>query len=221
MMDRGSSATPEWIAYHEAGHGVVRFAAGLGLRYVTIEGSGLDQSPVGGHVRLTRAWSKVFLPVWDRKAIRRVRRRLIRDIGFLCGGMAAETIRYPKRNDQGQEIVLLYTEEDEDFYNAMELARIVRMCDLGPKVEPDEAAAEEIVLGTLWAIRWLLKQPDMWVQVEALAELLLERGTVSGWEAELACVQGHRNWCDGVRRKIELPAPPRTRRGLRLRRGLR
>jgi hypothetical protein len=169
-------------AIHEAGHAVARFLARCEIEYVTIDANPDDKS--GGHVLLKRRLNGVKRPERFRECSR-TRRRLLRDLEFLCAGSAAEALDDPKRRDES-----LYNFDrecrvhisgmgapEEEHHDWGQAKRLIEGTDLD----------EQDILVACLEVKEKLRRPEVWAQIEALAEQLLEHRTLSGEQARSVC----------------------------------
>lgn len=205
------------VAYHEAGHAVARFIEGLTIRRITIEPDEVCGTTCEGHVLPTRLPDHNRIPAFDRDARRRWRRRVLRDLEFTCAGTAAEFLACPELDDDGRGPYFSGVGEGSDYATAKYLALIVAIAEAGVmdgdgrQVEPEETRVMEIFDEAFGRVRARLNRLENWWQVEALAELLIDRRTLLGREAKAVCDRARAD-CDQI---LSPPGGEITQRGWR------
>jgi hypothetical protein len=136
------------VAYHEAGHAVVALSLRRRFRYVTI----VPKDNSLGHV-LKTAKPESIEP--DCDASPRVDRWIEREVMVIMAGSLAEEVFTGLHNPIGAS---------SDYEAVINCAT---------QVEPDPIVCEKY-LGYLWAkMEAHVRQPETWVQIEALAKALL------------------------------------------------
>lgn len=177
-------------AVHEAGHAVARFLARCKIEYVTIDANPADRS--GGHVLLKQGLKHIKRPE-QLQGCSRTRRRLLRDLEFLCAGSAAEALNDPKRRDEDHEWPLRISgsEESGDWHDAK------RLLD-GAGLDKDETYLQ--IFCAYDRVKAKLKKPEVWTQVEALAEQLIEHRRLGGDYARYICGMARRKYRESLRR---------------------
>jgi hypothetical protein len=183
--------SPERVAYHEAGHAVAWFNAGLSIKSVAIELDRSGETAPGGHVALARRMARGGdPPIFDRAALRRWKRRQRRNLEFVCAGSAADAIRYPEL-----DCLISCGGDESDAGIALCLAREIATAESSPG-PPREDNVLRIVAEAIDRVKARLERWENWFQVIALADLLLDRGTIDGREARRVCDRARREYLD-------------------------
>jgi hypothetical protein len=163
----------EETAYHEAGHTVMAFELGRKVRYITtIPGLVADTR---GHVRPTAS------PKWhlmDDSCAPRMLRWIEREIAILISGPLA----------QG-----MFLGEFDSVGASRDHQEVIR---LGSMLFNSPDAMKEYLEKQVHIIVEFLKQPSVWVQVEALAAALIVRRTIGGKRARQICREALANLDD-------------------------
>jgi ATP-dependent Zn protease len=151
-------------AYHEAGHAVMAYEFGHATHHVTI----VPDREVGS---LGHHQSAPF-PAWLKPDIEinsRTEKRIEQEILVRLAGMAAEQKFCGRNNWKGA---------GSDFHSAIDMASYVfgmgKLLDKYMSFMVERARAQ-------------MSHPRIWVQVEAVAEALLKRQTLSGKQIREIC----------------------------------
>jgi hypothetical protein len=158
-------------AYHEAGHAVARFLAGLSIEHVTIDAGDTSSGHVAfrkplktGKERSRRAWPDF-------------KKRFHQDLEFLCAGSAAERIACGDH-----QIVISGPGPASDWDKIKGLMA-------GLDLTEDEVWVH--ALERFHGITDSLGRPEVWAQVEALAKALMTERWIAGARAKAICKLAH------------------------------
>jgi hypothetical protein len=158
-------------AYHEAGHAVMAFRTGRSVLRISI----MPEEGRCGHVafRPRAGWDRVSPGQFG--AFRGRERWIEREILILLCGFAAES-RFTGRNN--------YVGAGEDYEEAFALAEVLH---------PRGLVRDHYLVSMLARARAAVQEPEVWVQIEALAAALLARPVLSPRAARRACLGGLRD----------------------------
>ena len=162
------------VAYHEAGHAVAHFLLRVPFEYVTIEpGEDYDGRVSGPGVprRLREALDL-------RENTSAMRRFAEKSIMCLMAGSEAEArAAGPRQGRPGEPSPTVFVRDKTDAGQAFDIA--LRAVDEDEELEQAGAFVEWLRV----RIKWLLARPRHWAAVEAVAQVLLERRTLTARDA--------------------------------------
>jgi hypothetical protein len=148
-------------AYHEAGHAALYLEVGRSVERVEISP---DDQAVGGTTFVTQALSK---PVSSPAPSATQVKEFLLDLECLAAGSASELVAFP---GSPLEPLTIRSGDVDQMMSVLEGLAL------------DNQSREDMIISAFVRALERLRQPRLWVQVQALAEVLIDRGELNGSE---------------------------------------